>query len=185
MTTMTDNVQKIFTDQPDGLGEEDFYFGTFVPAMGSMENVEVARAFSEAGDRLIEAAAARGESWEAAYPILYCYRHSLEMHLKASLPEGARGHRLMDLFLLLKPYLDGRYPANEVAWLAQRVDEFDRLDPRSTVFRYPDAAGSSYHPGQRPDSELWVDFRRMQQEVMKLFRALEWVRLHRLQSGEI
>lgn len=182
---MSKDPHTIFTEPPDGLGEEDFYFGTFVPAMGGMENVEVARAFSEAADRLIEAAATRQESWEAAYPILFCYRHALEMHLKAALPEGTQGHRLIDLFKLLRPCLDGRYPADQVAWLAHRVDEFDRLDPKSTVFRYPDGPATSYGPGEHPDPELWVDFRRMQREIGKLFQSLEWVRLHRLQSGEL
>src|SRR5687767_8211122 len=109
MTTMSDDVHKIFTDPPNGLGEEDFYFGTFVPGMGSMENVEVARAFAEAADRLMEAAATRQESWEAAYPILFCYRHALELYLKALLPEGTQGHRLSDLVQLLIPYLVGHY----------------------------------------------------------------------------
>lgn len=94
---MSDDVHKIFTDPPDGLGEEDFDFGTFVPGMGSMENVEVARAFAEAADRLMEAAATRQESWEAAYPILFCYRHALELHLKACLPEYKLWHGLKDL----------------------------------------------------------------------------------------
>lgn len=182
---MSDDVHKIFTDPPDGLGEEDFNFGTFVPAMGSMENVEVARAFAEAGDRLIEAAAARRESWEAAYPILFCYRHAVEMYLKALLPEGTQGHRLSDLVRLLMPYLQSHHPADEVAWLANRVAEFDRLDPKSTVFRYPDGPATSYRPGELPDPELWVDFRRMQRAIGKLFRSLEWVRLQRLRSGEI
>lgn len=185
MTTMSDDLHKIFTDPPDGLGEEDFYFGTFVPGMGSMENVEVARAFSEAADRLMEAAATRQESWEAAYPILFCYRHALEMYLKALLPEGTQGHRLNDLVRLLMPYLQSHYSADDVAWLANRVAEFDRLDPKSTVFRYPDGPATSYQPGEHPDPELWGDFRRMQRAIAKLFRGLERVRLHRLQSGEI
>ena len=182
---MNDDAQNIFTDPPDGLGEEAFYFGTFVPGMGSMVNVEVARAFAEAADRLLEMAAAQQESWEAAYPILFCYRHALELYLKSLLPERAQGHRLNDLVQPLKPYLDGRYPADQVEWLTERIAEFDRLDPRSTVFRYPDGATFAYKGGEDPWPETWVDFRRLQRMTKRLFGALERVRLHRLDTGDL
>ncbi|WP_156030376.1 hypothetical protein [Thiomonas sp. FB-Cd] len=38
---MSDDAQNIFTDLPDGLGEDEFYFGAIVPGMGSMVTVEV------------------------------------------------------------------------------------------------------------------------------------------------
>lgn len=47
-----DDAGNIFTEPPDGLGEEDFYFGTFVTGMGNMDGLEVARAYAEATDRL-------------------------------------------------------------------------------------------------------------------------------------
>lgn len=181
---MDDDAHNIFTGPPDGLGEKEFYFGTFVPGMGSMVNVEVARAFAEAADRLMETAAAQQESWEAAYPILFCYRHALELYLKSLLPERAQGHRLNDLVKSLKPYLDSRYPADQVSWLTERIAEFDRIDPKSTVFRYPDGPATSYKSGEDPWPETWVDFRRLQRVTTRIFNALEWLRLHRMDTGE-
>lgn len=182
---MNDDAQNIFTDPPDGLGEEEFYFGTFAPGMGSMVNVEVARAFAEAADRLMEAAAAQQESWEAAYPILFCYRHALELYLKSLLPDRAQGHRLNDLVQSLKPYLESRYPVDQVVWLTERIAEFDRIDPKSTVFRYPDGPATSYKNGEEPSPETWVDFRRLQRVTKRIFKALEWVRLHRMDTGDL
>lgn len=180
---MNDDKHNIFTEPPDELGEHDFHFGTFVAGMGGMNEIEVARAFAEAAERLLVTAAEQRESWEAAYPILFCYRHALELYLKALIPKGRHGHRLSDLAQSLKPHIEGRYPADQVAWLLDRISEFDRLDPKSTVFRYPDGPLSSYKAGAQPDPELWVDFRRLQQSATKMFHGFERIRLHLLESG--
>ncbi|MDT3669646.1 MAG: hypothetical protein ROZ37_04850 [Aromatoleum sp.] len=182
---MNDDTHNIFTEPPDGLGERDFHFETFVPEIGCMEQIEVGRAFAEAADRLLAAAAAQRESWEAAHPILFCYRHALELYLKALMPNTKHGHRLRDLAELLRPHIEVRYPADQVAWLLDRIAEFDRLDPKSTVFRYPDGPLTSYKAGEQPDPELWVDFRRLQRTTARMFQGLERVRLHLLESGLI
>ena len=66
--------------------------------------------------------------------------------------------------------------------LLDRIAEFDRLDPKSTVFRYPDGAHSSYKAGAAPDPETWVDFRRLQRAAHKMFQGFERIRLHLLDS---
>ena len=179
---MSDDQHNIFTEPPDELGEYEFHFGTFAVGAGGMNEFEVARAFGEAADRLLATAAERRESWEAAYPILFCYRHALELYLKALMPNQRHGHRLGDLADSLKPHIESRYPADQVSWLLDRIAEFDRLDPKSTVFRYPDGAHSSYKAGAAPDPETWVDFRRLQRSAHKMFQGFERIRLHLLDS---
>ncbi|WP_291521623.1 hypothetical protein [Acidithiobacillus sp.] len=82
----------------------------------------------------------------------------------------------------LKPHIESIYPADQVSWLLDRIAEFDRLDPKSTVFRYPDGAHSSYKAGAAPDPETWVDFRRLQRSAHKMFQGFERIRLHLLDS---
>lgn len=108
---------------------------------------------------------------------MFCYRHALELHLKAVLPAARRHHKLGDLASSLRPYLDGRYPADQVKWLIDRIAEFDRMDPRSTVFRYPDGASTSRGMEADPWPETWVDFRRLQRAMSKVFKALDHIRL--------
>jgi len=148
-----------------------------------MNEFEVARAFADAADRLLATAAERRESWEAAYPILFCYRHALELYLKALMPNERHGHRLGDLAKSLKLHIESQYPADQVSWLLDRIVEFDRLDPKSTVFRYPDGVHSSYKAGAEPDLETWVDFKRLQRSAQKMFQGFERIRLHKLDSG--
>lgn len=171
MTTQPFDLDRpIFEEPPDGLGEQEYYFGTLLVGMGGMEGIEVARAFAEAGDRLLEAALAKRESWEAAYPVLFCYRHALEVFLKALVPRTKKQHGLDNLWDELYPYLDGRYRADQVRWLRDRIMEFHEIDPRSTAFRYHDV-----EPQGQP--ELWVDYHHLKHKVDLLFKALERVRL--------
>jgi hypothetical protein len=73
----------IFDDPPDDLGEREFHFGMLLPGIGGMEAIEVSLPFKKAGDRLLDAAHAQKELWEAAYPIPFSYRHAIEVFLKA------------------------------------------------------------------------------------------------------
>lgn len=132
---------------------------------------EVSSAFRVAAERLLDAALANNETWEAAYPILFCYRHGLEVRLKSLLPGEPRQHGLGELWAALLPRLAGQYPAGQLAWLSDRIAEFEQLDPRSTAFRYADAVPAGRAP------ELWVDFHHLRDSAASLFDALDRLRL--------
>lgn len=133
--------------------------------------LEVSSAFRVAAERLLDAALAANETWEAAYPILFCYRHGLEVTLKSLVPGAPQKHGLADLWAALQPRLAGKHPADQLVWLGDRIAEFEHVDPRSTAFRYADAV-----PGARP-SELWVDFHHLKATAASLFDALDRLRL--------
>jgi len=132
---------------------------------------EVSIAFRVAAERLLDAALANNETWEAAYPILFCYRHGLEVSLKSLVPGATRHHGVADLWAALLPRLAGHYPAGQLAWLADRIAEFEHVDPCSTAFRYADAVPTCRAP------ELWVDFHHLKASAAKLFDALDRLRL--------
>lgn len=132
---------------------------------------EVSSAFRVAAERLLDAALANNETWEAAYPILFCYRHGLEVGLKSLMPGAPRQHGLADLWAVLLPRLAGQYPVGQLAWLSDRIAEFEHVDPRSTAFRYADAVPAARAP------ELWVDFHHLKASAASLFDALDRLRL--------
>ena len=132
---------------------------------------EVGSAFRVAAERLLDAAQANNETWEAAYPILFCYRHGLEVGLKSLVPGASREHGLSDLWATLQPRLAGRYDAVQLAWLGDRIAEFEQVDPRSTAFRYADAVPAGRAP------ELWVDFHHLRESAASLFDALGRLRV--------
>jgi hypothetical protein len=132
---------------------------------------DVSAAFRVAAERLLDAALANNETWEAAYPILFCYRHGLEVSLKSLVPGAPRQHGLGELWAALLPRLAGQYPAGQLAWLSDRIAEFEHVDPRSTAFRYADAVPAGRSP------ELWLDFHNLKAGATQLFGALERLRL--------
>lgn len=174
-----DLLRPIFEEPPEGLDDGVPRFGHLIAAMGGMEGIEMARAFAVAGDRLLAAAADQGETWEAAHPILFCYRHTLELYLKALVEPGQRHHKLDALWQALLRRIDGRYSAGQIAWLGERITEFHSIDPGSTAFRFHDA-----HP-QGIDPELWVDFHHLKRTTCTMFQALEriWLDLMSDRTG--
>lgn len=132
---------------------------------------EVSGAFRVAAERLLDAALANNETWEAAYPILFCYRHGLEVSLKSLLPGAPQKHGLAGLWAALQPRLAEKYRADQLVWLGDRIAEFERVDPRSTAFRYADAVPAGRTP------ELWVDFHHLKASAASLFDALDRLRL--------
>jgi hypothetical protein len=133
---------------------------------------DMARAYRTAAFRLLDAARSNNESWESVDPILFCFRHALELHLKALHPGTPRRiHPLKNLAEELRHRLHGRYRREHIDWLYERIREFDRVDSRSTSFRYHDVA----EPNRDP--ELWIDFNRFRVVMEAIFEGLEKVRL--------
>ena len=125
----------------------------------------------------LDAALQAGETWESVDPVLFCYRHAVELHLKALVgPEARRSHALSDLITALRGQLS-HFRQADVNYLCERLSEFALQDPRSTAFRYVDAV-----PKERA-AELWLDLHHLSATMNALFGALEHVRLHLLESG--
>jgi hypothetical protein len=123
--------------------------------------IAYARSYRGAANRLLHAEAERefGEVDHDACPILFLFQHSLELYLKAMicraalisvseselaevLPRLWREHSLVRLLAMSEPILDalGRsIPALRFVRedYIEVVEELDRIDPGSYVFRYP------------------------------------------------
>jgi hypothetical protein len=161
----------IFEDPPDDM---ELRTGVLLVNWNGNTGVaasEVSNAFRIAAERLLDAALANNETWEAVYPILFCYRHGLEVSLKSLVPGAPRKHGLAKLWAVLHPRLAGRVCADQLEWIGHRIAEFERVDPGSTTFRYAyDLPVDSAH-------ELWVDFHHLKASTAKLFEALDRLRL--------
>ena len=116
----------------------------------------------------LDAACTANKSWEGVDPILFCFRHALELYVKALVPDNShRVHPLDELVDQLQRGLQGRYGPAKLNWLCDRIREFSRVDPRSTSFRYHDAVEASR------EAELWIDFAHLRALMEAIFEALE------------
>ena len=160
----------IFADPPDDMETAsgallvNWNGGTGRDARG------MADAYRAAASRLLDAACKHGESWESVDPVLYCFRHALELHLKALLPTKAKQkHTLRELTDELHARMQGRYKPQRLDWLRDRIREFEKIDSRSTSFRYHDEVAPNR------EAELWVDFARLRLIMDAVFENLEMI----------
>lgn len=164
---------RLFADPP---AEPETHFGAMLVNYSgntARDTSDMAMSYRVAAFRLLDMAGDQGEAWESVDPILFCFRHALELNLKA-MNKGTRQrvHDLKSMADALHTRLSTRYPAQQVDWLRDRIHEFDAVDPRSTAFRYDDAASPHTPP------ELWVDFVKLRQIMNSVFEALDTIRRH-------
>ena len=126
-------------------------YGAFLAGHSGERLHHLTEGYKLAADLLVEQAEA--EVWrrrKLVYPIVFCYRHFLELTLKAMLKEyGSMGsttpnwshHRLQDLwrdFRTLITSLDGDHQDEQgTEAVEQCIAEFAKIDPFSETFRYP------------------------------------------------
>jgi len=164
---------QLFTDPPDE--PETRYGAMLVNWNGNTgrDTHDMAMSYRVAAFRLLDAASENSEAWESVDPILFCFRHALELNLKA-LHQGPRkrAHGLKSLGNDLHARLLTRYRPAQVDWLRDRICEFDTVDPRSTAFRYDDV------PNRDAAPELWVDFAKLRHIMIAIFEGLDTIRRH-------
>ncbi len=182
-----DASRPLFQEPPDDLGNLEWTPGALLVALGSYseyERIELARAFRTAAERLMDSAISAREGWEAVYPILFCYRHTTELYLKAILVDAPFRHGLDELASELQKKILGKYRHDHVDRLIGRIRELHRIDPSSTVFRYADGAERAYKNSgvSLPDPELWVDFPHLRRSLGDVFNALDMIWLRRFEQ---
>jgi hypothetical protein len=121
---------------------------------------QVARAYKMAADELLKQALAKYEPHELDYPVLFLYRHTVEVYLKAALDNPPVHHDLSRLIQLLEAE-SGKKIAG---WVKDRLWDFHRIDNMAAMFRYADSPA---------DGELWIDFHQLQAVIDKLAEAIE------------
>ena len=111
-----------------------------------------ARSYKESADALLDAALKSAESREWGYPVLFAYRHTLELYLKVVGEIGVTTHSLKKCIDLIEQRHSQKIPSPSREWII----ELDDIDPGGTAFRHTDGkAGESlqyaeyHHSGQR------------------------------------
>lgn len=149
----------VFQDVPDEI-DETWQHGTLIGGMAMRDLPHVAKAYKAAADELLALALSKYEPHELDYPIMFLYRHSLELYLKALLHTPPGNHDLLALVGLLEK----QFGSNVAPWIANRIRDFHAIDQMSAMFRYADGPSSS---------ELWVDFHQLKHVMDKLVAAFE------------
>jgi len=164
------NEKIIFQEIPEEINE-DWIHGSLFGGMGSvMNNFDMAKSFRKAAESLILRNNQAFEAFEVQCPLLYLYRHAIELYLKGIIKRfGLKNnvknlrHDLSEAFSLVKDFLqthDYKIPDT----VEKLILEFAELDEKSFLFRY----GEGAQPG-----EFWIDFIQLKDKMGWLFDGFE------------
>lgn len=152
----------------------------------SVEQDMQAEGYRIAAERLAEHAPHWHEQDFLLYPIVFLYRHYVELRLKDLIGLGQRlaqetllvpeGHDLIRLWGVAKPHLERELDPDdgdrsvEIAQMERVIEELAALDPRGTAFRYATGA----HGGRPlPDGASRLNLQQFATTMTKLARALD------------
>lgn len=132
--------QPLFRDSAEEDQREDAYSGPFGFLIGGLtgsERVELAEQYLKAANLLVESIRKQQVAdFEIAYPVLFLYRHALEVLIKFLIGKDANHHRLDALADELVEFARVEHGEQVPHWIVSRLREIARIDPTSEAFRY-------------------------------------------------
>jgi hypothetical protein len=127
---------------------------------------EIGQQYFDAADGLVELITSQEvEDYKLGNPVIYLYRHSIELFLKAILPR-AWGHNLEVLAGEFEAFVRAEFAVAVPGWIIGRLKEISRLDPDSGTFRY------NQNPKLLQEGEYHVDLLHLQRAMHALNTAL-------------
>lgn len=161
----------LFEEPPDDLNE-DHTWGFLLGGIAWMEGRLPADEFMLAANALVDHALREADlSHEYMSPILYLYRHALELYLKQIVKPIRRTHDLAYLIGEFETVLRRDYRRSLPSLVRSWLMEWATQDPASTTFRYSEGM-----PGTGA-GECWVDMHHLRR-VMN-FLANNFKRIQR------
>jgi hypothetical protein len=157
--------------------DEDYQHGALLRGMveSLYDRLALADAYKLAGDMLVRHAMSEAEPYELVYPVLFNYRHGLELYLKI-LVESEKTHNFAHLTNQLESYVKHKYRQELPRWFIKRLRDFHEFDHKGTAFRYDDVKirkiDSEYDSEY---DELWIDFPyllNVMEEIQIIFHRL-------------
>ena len=126
--------------------------------------LELARNYRNVAETMLGTALEQDEVDGWAYPVLFAYRHALELYLKLIGEIDEITHSLARCVHLVEKRRQVKLPSPVRGWIL----ELEEIDPAGTAFRYADEnAGSSRY------FEHWFDFRHFQFAMKRVFDTLD------------
>lgn len=153
----------ILQEPPDGI-DETWRHGMFLNAAGVNEFLGLARSYRQTAEMLLESALKSGEPRDWGYPVLFAYRHTLELYLKIIGEIDDDIHSLGKCVLKVEKRHGEKFPQQIKNWIM----EFDSIDPIGTAFRYADDQMKTLSL-----AEYWIDFAQFKYAMGLIFKMLD------------
>lgn len=181
MTVFTEDAMErpLFDESMEDIERADEWSGPhgflFDP-MTYPTKVELARQFLDAAILLTKTIQRKEfEDYKLANPVLFLYRHSIELILKCAVGGDVDGHKLDVLADIFARRCKEQYSQDVPAWITARLKEIAKFDPNSTAFRYAEIWDSQSKRHVLAHGEFHINLDHLQRAMIALFTALEGV----------
>ena len=162
---MTKAGEAIFSEPPEDL-DETWTHGALMGGMAGYSDETLAPAYFSAGAALIDhvlQSEERGQDFVC--PILYLYRHGIELYLKVIVQPSVRNHSLGSLLEGFCRHIRERYKEDVPAWVTRPITELAEFDPGSDLFRYGRTNPPSRSQRLTNEGEFWVDLKTLKRTM--------------------
>ena len=153
----------LLQEPPDEL-DETWRHGILLNGGGVDGYLELARNYRQGAEALLDSALNSGEPRDWSYPVLFAYRHTLELYLKIIGEIHETTHSLRRCVYLVEQRHGKRIGSPIRGWII----EFDKIDPRGTAFRYADDEA-----GTPKWAEHWIDFVQFKFAMKQVFEMID------------
>jgi hypothetical protein len=153
----------LIQEPPDGL-DESWRHGILLVGSGRYEFVELARNYRCFAETMLKSALEKDEMERSAYPVLFAFRHALELYLKLIGDIDEITHSLKRCLELVEKRHREKFPSPIREWIL----ELDGIDPRGTAFRY-----ANEDTPLNQHYEQWFDFQHFEFAMKVVFDTIE------------
>lgn len=161
----------IFVEPPEDI-DESWTHGAVLGGMVGYDDQSLARSYFMAGDMLIEQVLASDErGQDVVCPILYLYRHGIELHLKILMKPARLNHSIGSLLDAFSHHVQGKYREQVPPWLTGPIKQLADFDPNSDLFRYGRTKPPSVSQRFTNSGELWIDLKKLRKTMSRIERA--------------
>lgn len=167
----------LFAEIPEDIGRLDPWDGPpgfILGPWGPPSLLELAEQYFDAANQLIERIKRQEcEDYRLVYPILFLYRHCLELLLKGSMQSKSNHHKLDNLTDDYVRYIKEKYEQDIPYWIINRIKEFAKIDPNSMAFRYAEDKYNGDKEKSPVDGDTYIDVCHLQRAMEALYLTLK------------
>lgn len=144
--------------------------------------------YKDAADFLVDGLITQRFEMDSIGPILFLYRHYLELSLKAMAHQVATGddgkkasvkkasHDLKSLWKIICDACDYQPSAPDLVGVTELIEEWSKMDAQSFAFRYPTTKAGD--PSLHPDLPPFVNIRTVAQSMTEIGNAFLVIDAH-------
>lgn len=150
----------VFQEIPERIDENSIY-GALIGGEGPTDKLWLAQSFKLSADLLVDTSIKNEVAYHTIYPILYNYRHSIELYLKVISGSDEWIHNLNNLLRLVEK----KHGQKVGLWVNEFISQLHDIDKESMTFRYGEDLLEI--------SEKWVDLKHLKSVVGFLCSEIE------------